>query len=410
VTVTALLAVLGLPVMLGLAGNVWLLAEEARGRARTGKWNTRILRLLTFACALTVLGTAVFARPWFWDLALVGLAGVALAGTHYLLHLLGRPPVPPRRRALLLASGAMALGVALLVQAGVAAVLDGAALSSSDSVVAYHGGGVLRTPVLYNIFWGGSWARPGVPAVDAVIDFDAGLARSAWARTVVASGFGVRSFSAGGCWIDPSGPRPGTDVSSTGAAVHRELRRALVGSHRVVPCTASGPRRPPSVLRAGAVVALWLPANATFRIDGIAAHGTVSFPGSTDGLELVTLPGAYASWALPTCIRQPACKALPSYAAPSYSLSHELLEAATNPTGGGWFAAAPLSWTAHYILSNGPPSLLGVGSHPSYPGEVADLCEPGSVVPGQPQLQGTLDKTDPLPVAPFYRPGKGCVT
>ena len=409
-TGAALLAVMALLVLVGLAGNVWLLAQEARGLARTGRWNTRILRWLSFGCTLVVLGTAVFARPWYWDLALVALAVAALVGTQELLGLLHHPPVPSLRRALLLAAGAMGLGIVLLGQAGVAAVLDGAALSSGDPVVAYHGGALLQSPVVYQLFWGSSWARPGVPAVAAAIDFDAGLSSSAWSRSVVASGFGVRGFAPGGCWIDPGSIRHGARVTATSAVVTSEVADVFDGRRAVLPCAASGPRQPPTTLPPDAVVALWLPPDATLAISGVAAHGAATLPGRSGALELVLLPGGYATWGLPACRSQPACQALPSYAAPSYTLSHEVLEAATNPDGGGWFAAAPLSWTARFVLSNGPGSLFGVGSHPSYPGELADLCEPGSVVPGQPLLQGVLDPTDPVPVAAFYRPGKGCVT
>jgi hypothetical protein len=410
VTGAALLAVLALLVLMGLGGNVWLLAQEARGRARTGRWNTRILRWLSFACTVVVLGTAVFARPWYWDLVLVAVAVAALAGTQQLLHLLSGAEAPSPRRALLLASGAMGLGLVLLAQAGVAAVLDGAALSSGDPVVAYHGGELLQSPVVYQLFWGTDWTRPGVPAVSAAIDFDAGLERSAWARSVVASGFGVQRFTAGGCWVDPSDPRPGTRLDSASALVRHELTAVLGGEHQLLACSASGARRPPATLPADAIVALWLPAQTTLEISGVAAHGAVTLPGQSGRVELILLPGGYAAWSLPSCGHDPACEALPSYAAPSYTLSHEVLEAATNPRGGGWFAAAPLSWTARYVLSNGPATLVGVGAHPSYPGELADLCEPGSVVPGQPLLQGLLDQTDPLPVAAFFRPGKGCVT
>jgi hypothetical protein len=94
-------------------------------------------------------------------------------------------------------------------------------------------------------------------------------------------------------------------------------------------------------------------------------------------------------------------------AAAPYALSHEFLESITNPYGDSWYANAPLSWSARYVLSRGPLPMFS--PHPPYQGEVADLCEPtqpdadGRVLIGHPAPGGP-------PVAAFYRGNVGCVT
>jgi hypothetical protein len=405
-----LLVVVGSVIVAGIGGNVWLLAQEARAH-RLPRWNAVVLHVVAILSALVVYATAVVARPWYWDVVLVAVAAAALVGTLMLLRSLWSTPRPAMVRAVVLSSLAMALGLVLLVEAGVAAVLDAAALSSTAPVLSDHRGGVISNPVLYQVFWGSQWARPGLPAVDDAIDFQAGLPRSAWARAVTSSGFGVSGFTSGGCFIDPTDPVQPTTVTGTAAGpFDDELVAVFSGRHALRPCPGTRAPAPPPSLPADAVVALWLPPAVSFHISGVAAHGTASWPGRPRGLVVAGLPGGYAYWGLPSCNTKAACAALPGYAAPSYALSHEVLEASTNPYGSGWFAAAPLSWSAQYVLANGPPSLLGLRPHPVYPGEVADLCEPGSLAPGQHLQVGQLDPTVPIPVAAFYRPGTGCTT
>lgn len=402
------LAVVAALAVAGVGGNVWLLAQEARAH-RLPRWNATVLYCLSVLCALVVYATAVVARPWYWDIVLVAVAAASLVGTLKLLRRLWRSPRPATLRAILLSSAAMALGVVLLVEAGVAGVLDAAALSSTAPELADHGGGVLSSPVIYQVFWGSEWTHPGLPTVDAAVDFEAALPHATWARAVERSGFGVTGFGAGGCWIDPSDPRPGTAVTSTRAGAFRdELTAVFTSQHRVLACSSDMPKGPPSALPADAVVVLWLAPGVAFHISGVAAHGTTAWSGRNRGMIVAGLPGGYAYWDLPSCGEHESCRAIPPYAAPTYALSHEVLEAVTNPYGSGWFAAAPLSWSADYVLSNGPTTLLGFGQRPVYPGEVADLCEPGSLAPGQRLQIGQLDRTVPLPVAAFYRPGSGC--
>jgi hypothetical protein len=409
VTKTDILAVIAFIVVLGVGGNIWLLAQEARGRIRTRGWNARLLHGLSVLSAAVVLGTAIFARPWYWDLVLALVTWAALVWTIRLLRVLRRPPAPSLGRAVGASTGAVGLGVILLGLAGVAAVLDAAALSSPVPVLAYHGGGILPAPVVYQIFWGSEW-HAGAPSLRQAQAFEEGLHGSQWARAVAASGFGVKNFSSGGCWIDPSQPSPRTVVSGTASGPFPdELQAVFSHAHNVEPCSESNPLPVPTILPVDAIVALWLPPDVSFRISGVAAHGATSWPGLGHLLVVAGLPGGYAYWGLPSCRSEQSCAAIPSYAAPTYALSHEILEAATNPYGGGWYAPGPLSWTARYVLANGPPSLLGFGGPPPYPGEVADLCAASSLAPGQHLLVGRLDRTDPLPVAAFFRPGVGCI-
>jgi hypothetical protein len=122
-------------------------------------------------------------------------------------------------------------------------------------------------------------------------------------------------------------------------------------------------------------------------------------------LAATGLTGAFAAWGLPSCRTRAACRALPDDAAPTYALSHEVVETAANPYGRGWFADAPLQWAARYVLSHGPTSMLG--SAPVFQGEVADLCEPGQPDARRPVRPGAPHAST---VASFYRPGVGCTT
>lgn len=402
---TGILTPLAAVAVLGIGGNVWLLAQEARGRSRTGRWNTRVLRWLSVACAAVVVATALFARPWYWDLALVALACLALLGVWRALGWMWRRPDISLGRAMLASAAAMGLGVVLFVLGGVAAVLDGAALSSPTPRVTYHGGAVIAHPVLYQVFWGVQWARPDLPAVRQAADFQEAVGRSGWAGAVTSAGYGVKGFTAGGCWIDANPvPSPFTVSTTRQGPFSREIRAVFDGAHSVSPCPGTARSTPVSRLSADSVVALWLPPEARFEIGGVAAHGTSPWPGLPAGVVVAGLPGAYAFWETASCSVHPMCIRIPSYAPPSYALCHEVLEAATDPYATGWYANAPLSWTAHYVLANGPQTLLGFGSRPSYPGEIADLCEPGErpAVGHPPVGRITTGSGATIRVVPFY--------
>ncbi len=123
------------------------------------------------------------------------------------------------------------------------------------------------------------------------------------------------------------------------------------------------------------MVALWLDPGVAYELGGVSAHSSVPWPGRPDGLAAAGLTGGFAFWGRPSCARSAACRSVPSFASPTYALSHEFLEATTNPFGHGWYADVPLRYAARYFLSHGPTSLLGTA--PAFEGEVADLCEPG---------------------------------
>lgn len=199
---TGILIALAALAGLGIVGNIWLLVQEARGRSRTGRWNMRILCWLSAACAAVLVGTAVLARPWYWDLALVAVACLALVGVWTLVGWLWREPDVRLGPAFLASAAAMGLGIVLLTLGGVAAVLDGAALSSPTPLLTYHGGRVIARPVLYQIFWGAQWAHPGLPAMRQAVAFQYAVDGSSRGRAVVSAGYGVDGFTPGGCWVD----------------------------------------------------------------------------------------------------------------------------------------------------------------------------------------------------------------
>jgi hypothetical protein len=411
VTRTQVIVVVTAVVCLGVGGNIGLLVQEARERIRTRGWNTKLLRGLSVISATVIVGTAFVSRPWYWDLAVAGTAATCLYWVLTFLRLLWRVRPPSIVRAVGLATPAVLAGVVLLGLGGVAAVLDVASLTSAAPMLAYHGGGRLRSPELDMVFWGPEWQERDLPTVRQAVAFQLALPESRWAQGVTSGGFGVSNFESGGCWIDPTAPTAGTAVPGTGSAAFRqELAAVFGGRHGLRPCPGSRAVSAPTALSPDAVVAMWLPATVPFEIGGVAEHGSVSWPGHPSGLVVAGLPGGYAYWGLPSCAQKAACAALPPYAPPTYALSHELLEAATNPYGEGWYAPGPLSWTARYVLANGPPALFGVYGHPSYPGEVADLCEPGSLLVRGRVLTGRLDPSEPLPVAAFYAPRRGCRT
>ncbi len=179
-----------------------------------------------------------------------------------------------------------------------------------------------------------------------------------------------------------------------------ELHRVFGGGARLVPCPGYSSATAPPTLPADAVVALWLDPGVAYDLGGVSAHGVVPWPGRPDGLVVAGLTGGFASWGGPPCARSAACRSVPGYATPTYALSHELVEATTNPFGHGWFADVPLRWSARYFLSHGPTSLLGAA--PAFQGEVADLCEPGqpdrAPSPGQSHVRcATPDRGQLLP-------------
>jgi hypothetical protein len=406
---TTVFAVVAALVVIGIGGNTWLLVQETQGSGTGKPWNTRVLQWISFVSTMLILGTFVAARPWYWDLALGIVVVAALYGVSRSIDILWARPRTSRRSSFFLSATAVVLGSLLLGLAGVAGVLDGAALSGSNPVLRYHGGPVLANPVLYQIFWGPAWnGRSTPPSLQEAVEFSNELSGSDWAHAVEDSHFGVRSFRSGGCWIDPTRPEtPGVPASSTVAGVFpNELRAALRGHHRLIPCPRSNSAASiPAILPEDAVVALWLPPSIPYELGGVSAHRSVAWPGRPHGLAVTGLPGAYAFWDAPACSTVTTCRSLPSYAAPTYTLSHELVESATDPYANGWFANAPLRWTARYVLGNGPPSLFGTA--PVYPGEVADLCEPGGVSTPGSKLVGQLN-IGGLPATPFYRLGVGC--
>lgn len=410
---TGILTVLAVLALLGIGGNIWLLTQEARGRSRTGHWNMRILRWLSTACAAVVVGTALFARPWYWDLVLAMLACLALLGVRRLIGWLWRRPDISFGRVVLTSAAAMGLGIVLLLLGGVAAVVDGAALSSPTPFVRYHGGSVIAHPVLYQVFWGAQWASSGIPAVRQVVAFQDAVGQSNWTRAVISASYGIEGFRSGGCWVDSTPLRlPLTVTTPREGPFASEILAVFTGAHAVSPCPGSRSSTPVDSLTALSVVAMWLPPEAHVEIGGVAAHGTTPWPGLPAGVVVAGLRGAYAFWGTPLCSLHPSCERIPGYASPSYALSHEILEAVTNPYGTGWYADAPLSWSAQYVLANGPQTLLGFGSGPSYPGEIADLCEPGErPAVGHPRVgRITTGHGAAVPVAPFYLPDGRCTT
>jgi hypothetical protein len=394
-------------------GNVSILVQERRGRSQRKRRNTAILRTLAVVSTLVVLGTIGFVRPWYWAVALGVIALVALFGVFASLRRLWRDASAPLGRTIVSASMAVFFGGFLLALGGIAGVVDGAALSSRHAEPTFHGGVVLSRPVLYQVFWGAAWSvRPTPPAVVQAVAFETDLAHSAWVKSVVDSGFGVRSIIGGGCWIDatPLGQslKKGVDVSSTATGPYPSEVAAVVDHrHALTPCPGSVATAFPATLPKDAVLAVWLPPEVTYALGGLSAHGTLSLPRYRYGLVVAGLSGSYAYWGLPECRAVLACRLLPSFAPPSYSLSHEFLESITNPYAHSWYADAPLSWSARYVLADGP--FFFFNQRPSFEGEVADLCEPA-----QPDADGRIlvGRESPRgpPVAAFYRPGVGCVT
>jgi hypothetical protein len=389
-------------------GTVWLLVRDKHGRSRVS--SARALRRLTAVSALVVLVTVVFLRPWTWDLAIAALVVAALVSVHAMVRSLEYRVTPARWGAIAVALVSVVLASALVTLGGAAAVVDGAALVGGKAVPVPHDHQVLAHPVLYQVFWGSAWDdHGGTPALTQAVAFQRALPSSQWASEVVHSGFGVGSLNSGGCWLDPSNPPSSSPASSTSSGPFPdELRRVFDGHTRLVPCPGFGSSdEVPRALPADAVVALWLDPKVPYELGGVSAHSSVPWPGRPDGLVTAGLTGGFAAWGLASCARSPACQSVPGFASPTYALSHEFLEATTNPFGHGWYADVPLRWAARYLLSHGPTSLLSAA--PAFEGEVADLCQPGQ--PSAP-VHRPVARLGPrhVPVADFYRPGTGCVS
>jgi hypothetical protein len=398
-----LLGIVALVAVVAAGGTVWLVVRDESGRHRTS--NAHMLRGLTGASFVVVAVTLVFLRPWYWALALAAVAAGGVGGVRALLRVLERRPSPAGWGAIAAAMASVVLGSALVTLGGASAVVDAAALVGGSPSPAPHDHQVLVQPVLYQLFWGPAWtAGTSRRALAPAVAFQQGLAVSPWTEAVTGAGFGVRSLRAGGCWIDPRAPAvPGAVVGTTTGPLPDELRRAFSGHRRLLPCPGAPARPVPTTLPVDALVAVWLDPAVPDTLGGVSAHGAVPWPGHPDGVVVAALSGGFADWGGPRCPAVAACRAIPPYASPTYALSHEVVEAATNPFGRGWFADAPLPWSARYFLSHGPSSLLGTA--PVFEGEVADLCEPG-----QPDARAAPPNAGParLPVAPFYRPGSGC--
>ncbi|HEY5026031.1 MAG TPA: hypothetical protein VII76_13730 [Acidimicrobiales bacterium] len=387
--------------------TVWLLVRDERGLSRAS--SARALRRVTAVCAVIVLVTVAFLRPWYWDLAIAGGVTAAFLGFRVVLGRLEHRPSPASWGAIGAALVSVVLSSALVMLGATAAVVDGAALVGGKALPVSHDHQVLAHPVLYQVFWGPSWDSGGAtPAFAQATAFQKALPTSQWASAVVGSGFGVGSLSSGGCWIDPSTPASSDPAASTASGPFpAELHRVLGGHVHVVPCPGLGATKVPKRLPPDAMVAMWVDPGVPYALGGVSAHSSVPWPGRPDGLATIGLTGGLALWGRAACAADPACHSVPDFASPTYALSHEFVETVTNPYGHGWFADVPLRWAARYFLSHGPTSLLSAA--PAFEGEVADLCEPGQ--PDAP-ARAPVATLGPLhvPVADFYRPGAGCVS
>ena len=402
-----ILAAVAVLAVVSAGGTVWLLVRNERGMSRAS--SARALRRLTAVSALVALVTLGFLRPWYWDVSLAALVAAAFLGVHGMLRALEHRRSSAGWGAIAMAMASVLLGSAIVTAGGTAAVVDGAALVGGKPVPVAHDGQVLARPVLYQVFWGSEWEGPGATAgaLGQASAFERALPGSSWAATVRGAGFGVGSLASGGCWVDPGRPGASGPASSMASGPFpAELHRVFGGGARLLPCPGYSATTAPPTLPADAVVALWLDPGVAYDLGGVSAHGAVPWPGRPDGLVAAGLTGGFASWGRPSCARSAACRSLPGFATPTYALSHELVEATTNPFGRGWFADVPLRWSARYFLSHGPTSLLGAA--PAFQGEVADLCEPGQPTAPRHQVRATFG-AQRLAVAAFYRPGKGCV-
>jgi len=400
------LAGIALLAVVSAGGTVWLLVRDEHGRSRLA--SARALRRVTALCALIVLVTLAFLRPWYWDLAIAVAVIAAFGGVHVMVRTLEYRNDRASWGAIGVAMISVVLASALVTLGGTAAVVDGAALVGGKAVPVQHDRQVMAHPVLYQLFWGPAWSGRNVtPALAQAASFQRALPTSQWASAVVGSGFGVGSISSGGCWIDPGRPTSaGPAASIASGLVPDEIRRVFVGHVRVEPCPGFSATEVPTTLPDDAVVALWLDPGVPYELGGVSVHSSIPWPGRPDGLATAGLTGGFSVWGRPSCAKSAACRSVPSFASPTYALSHEFVEAITNPFGHGWFADVPLRWAAHYFLSHGPTSLLS--ATPAFEGEIADLCEPGQPAALVHRHTATVGPHH-VPVADFYRPGAGCV-
>jgi len=393
--------------VVSVGGAVWLLVRDGHGRSRES--SARVLRRLTTISGIAVLATVAFLRPWYWDVAITGMVLAALAVVFATLRSLEHRASLAGWWAVALAMVSVVVASGLVTLGATSVVVDGAALVGGKAVPVPHDHQVLAHPVLYQVFWGAAWDdHRASPALAQAASFQRALPRLQWAAAVTGAGYGVGSLSSGGCWVDPAHDTSSSPASSTSSGPFlNEVRRAFGDPTRLVPCPGFAATRAPRTLPADAVVVLWLDPGAAYELGGVSVHGSVPWPGRSDGLAVVGLSGGFAPWGQAACGRSPACRAIPGFASPTYALSHELVEAVTNPFGRGWFADVPLRWAARYFLSHGPTSRLSTA--PAFQGEVADLCEPGqSAAPNR--GPSTTARPGRLAVAGFYRPGTGCVS
>jgi len=402
------LTVVAVVAVLAGGGTVWLLVRERPRQARSAAGRARVLQRMAGASVVVALASLVFLRPWYWALALGMAAVAALVAVVGLLRRLARRDAPDTWGAVLVALASVVLGSGLIALGGTAAVLDVTALWGGDPRPIPHARQVLAHPVLYQVFWGAAWAAtPPPPALTEAVAFQRVLPTSSWAVAVADAGFGVDSFSSGGCWIDPRTPGvPVRATTTSSGPFPAELRAVFAGRRRLLPCPGSAPRPVPALLPGDAVVALWLSPGAPYGLGGVSAHGSTPWTGHPAGLVVTGLSDGFASWGEAGCARAAACRALPAFATPTYALSHEVVESVTNPFGQGWFADPPLQWSAAYLFHHGPTSLLGPA--PPFQGEVADLCQPGQPDATEERLPEPTT-SDGFAVAAFYRPGLGCV-
>ena len=352
-----------------------------------------------------------FLRPWYWDLAIAVVAWRHGAA----------PPARPSPRAPAAPRHLGAIGSRL------ASVVLGSALVHARC---HRGrdrrgraGGRARPsrwpttarccahPVLYQVFWGPSWDDGGPPRHwRRPPSFQRALPPRQWAAAVVGAGFGVGSLTpvaAGSTPLRPASSEPASSTSS--GPFPAELRRVLTRPRTPRSrARASPPPRCRRRLPPDAVVALWLDPGVPYQLGGVSAHGCGAVDGAPDGLADDRLDRWVGAVGDNRRVRR-ARRAVPSPASPSptYALSHELVEAVTNPFGQGWFADVPLRWAARYFLSHGPTSLLS--TRPRLRGRG------GRPVRAGPARQRPLarwwrrSERATIPVADFYRPGTGCV-
>src|SRR5579872_7090782 len=174
--------------VLAAGGSVWLLVRDGHGRRQVRR--ARRLRRMAGVSALIALGTLWALRPWYWDVGIATAVTVGFFAVSALLRLLLRRP-PVGMAATAAALGAVLVASGLVAIGGTAVALDAASLVGGAPVPVDHGGPVLEHAVVYQLFWGPTWAStPPPPTLSAARSFQEALATSAWASQVVRGGFG----------------------------------------------------------------------------------------------------------------------------------------------------------------------------------------------------------------------------